>query len=187
MNNRISIILLALTPTITQADTLLLIDLSVDEQLTITATTGNSAITLSGSNLQGIYLQGIIGSEFASSGSGSSILNSTLTAAANQLGTAPRLHAPGPADYGLNINALSSDQTLEFTQSQQAFTGSATWDIPSLYEDFAGGATTGNIYFPASNSTSLDDAAILGTYRVIPSPSTLTPLAALLLTPRRRR
>lgn len=181
------IILIATLAASANADVLLLIDLSVDDRITITATSGASAATLTGSNLTGIYLQGIIGSEFASSGSGSSVINTTLTAFANQLGTAPLLNAPGPADYGLNIYALSNDPTLTFTQGQQAFTGSATFDIPSLYDDFANGQTTGNIYFPASNHQHTDPANLLGTYQIIPTPATLTPLPILLLTTRRRR
>jgi len=169
------------------ADVLLLIDLSVDDRLTITATTGTSAATISGRNLIGIYLQGIIGSEFANSGAGSSVINTTLTPAANQLGTAPLLRAPGPADYGLNIYALSDDPTLHFTQGQLAFAGTATFDIPGLYGDFPNGATSGNIYFPATNNQGLDDAAILGTYRVIPSPPALAPLALFMLAASRRR
>lgn len=178
-------IIAALTP-LTNAEVLLNIDLSVHKKLTITATDGLAANTISGRNLIGIYLEGFNGNN-ANIGVENSTDFSNLTSASNPAGTYPLIEAHA-IDSGLNIWALSTDNELDFTESQRAFTGTATWDLTtSAWESFLAGTKTGNIYFPARYSQNLDQAAFLGTYQVIPSPASLTPLTLIALTTNRRK
>lgn len=177
-------IIAALTP-LSGAEVLLNIDLSVHKKLTITATDGLSANTISGRNLIGIYLEGLNGN-MANIGEENSTDFSNLTSASNPAGTYPLIEAHA-IDSGLNIWALSTDNELDFTESQRAFTGTATWDLTtSAWESLIAGTKTGSIYFPARYSQNLDQAAFLGTYQVIPSPTTLAPLTLIALAATRR-
>ncbi len=166
---------LALFATGAQADDLLLIDLSVPNQITITATAGLSAITTSGSDTTGIYME-----NFYSAAGGALSTSSTgagdLTNAENPSDGSPALfRAGGGTDTGLNVWSFSSDTTVTFTAGSLAFTGSGTWalDAPE-YADMLAGNTSGNIYFPADDASDLSTAMILGSYRVIPAPGAAT-------------
>ncbi|MBO6514251.1 MAG: hypothetical protein JJ974_09840 [Phycisphaerales bacterium] len=178
-------IIAALTP-LTSAEVLLHIDLSVHKKLTITATEGLSANTITGRNLIGIYLEGLNGNN-TNIGVENSTDFSNLTSASNPADTYPLIEAHA-IDSGLNIWALSTDNELDFTESQRAFTGTATWDLTtSAWESLLAGTKTGNIYFPARYSQDLDQAAFLGTYQVIPSPSSFVPFTLLALAITRRK
>ncbi len=154
-----------------QADDLLLIDLSVVNQITITATTGLSAVTTSGSDSTGAYLEnfyGVSGDSLSTSSTGAG----DLTNAENPSDGSPALfRAGGGADTGLNVWSWSSDVTVTFTAGAQAFTGSGTWALDANeYADMLAGNTSGNIYFAADDASDIPNAMILGTYRVIPTP-----------------
>lgn len=166
---------LALFATGAQADDLLLIDLSVPNQITITATAGLSAATISGGDTTGVYLDnfyGVAGGSLSTTSTGAG----NLTNAENPSDGSPALfRGGGGSDTGLNIFSWSSDVTVTFTAGELAFTGSGTWalDAPE-YADMLAGNTTGNLYFPADTADDVANATLLGTYRVIPAPGAAT-------------
>ncbi len=170
------------------ADELLIVDLSVVDEITITATSGNSDITTSGGDGIGVYLQDFY------SGPGTTGLNETLvsgdlTNAENPADNSPNLFRAGTADPGLNIFSWSPDTTVTFTAGSLAFTGSGTWSLNS--DDYADMlpaiGSTGNLYFPADDVSDIPNARILGTYRVVPEPGTLSLLGLCLIAGLRRR
>lgn len=171
--NKIALIAGLAVAATASADVLLEIDLSVVDQLTITATTGNSAVSASGSNFTGFLLDGL--SAGTSGTSGTSVVSADLSTAANASDGSPSLFvAGGGTDTGLNIWSFSSDSTVEVTAGAQAFAGAATWSISSaLYASLTAGATSGNIYFPADDSGDIAGAELLGTYNVVPAPGAL--------------
>ena len=158
-----------------QLDELLIIDLSVPNQITITATAGLSAVDASGSDTTGIYME-----NFYSAAGGALTTSSTgagdLTNAENPSDGSPALfRAGGGTDTGLNVWSFSSDTTVTFTAGSLAFVGSGTWalDAPE-YADMLAGNMTGNLYFPADSNDDLPSAVLLGTWRVIPAPGAAT-------------
>jgi hypothetical protein len=175
------------------AAVVLTVDLSTPNQITVAATTGQSLVTASGSDTIGIYLEGLVGTAFASTGDSltgpdnfSNFLNSPSgTSNLYRLGTDP----------GLNVFSFSTASTVNFTAGVQAFQGSATWNVaPAFYSlVLANGASAGNVYFPADEITDLPGAQIIGTYSVIsiiPEPGKallLVPGIAFLALSRRRR
>lgn len=160
--------------TVAQADDLLVIDLSVTDQVTITATPGLSAVTASGSNFTGILFENLYGG-----GAGSSLsavlVSGDLTSANNPSDLSPTLFRGGTTEPGLNMWSFSTDSTVTFTAGAQAFSGSATWTLDAAeYADMLNGSSSGNIYFPADTSDDIGTAQALGTYSVVvPSPSAL--------------
>lgn len=169
---------------------LIVIDLTTADQVSFTATMGNSAATASGSDGIGIYFEDFYG------GSGSSLLETLisgdLTNAENPSDGSPNLfRGGGGADPGLNIFSFSSDFTVTFTAGSQAFTGSALFGLSATEyaEMVAGGNRTGTIWFPADTADDIADATALGTYRVVvpaPAGAALFGLAGFAATRRRR-
>lgn len=173
---------------IAQAEDLLIVDLTVPDQITITATNGLSAATVTGTTFTGFYLENFFGNATAS-GLISTLVSGNLTAASVATDNSPALfNSAGNA--GLNIWSYSATTTTTFTAGQQAFTGSATWSIgPAFYADMLDGPLSGDIYFAADTDDDIPGAALLGQYRVIPSPAALSllGLGGLLGAARRRR
>lgn len=168
-----------------QADNLLDIDLSVVDQITITATSGLSAVSASGSNFTGVFMDGIFG---ANSSISATLVSGNLTSANNPSDNTPSLFSSS-SDNGLNMWSFSSDSTVSFTAGSQAFAGSATWNIDSAaYALLLSGNSSGNIYFPADDASDIPGAQALGTYNVIPAPGSLAllGLGGLACTRRRR-
>jgi hypothetical protein len=176
--------------TAAQADVLLNVNLSVPNQITITALPGLSAVSTSGSTTTGFYLAG-----FFAGASGAltapAVGAANLTAASVASDGSPTLFHTG-TDPGLNVWSYSSAGTTTFTAGSVAFTGSGTWTLPAAFYTAAlAGSLGGNIYFPADDITDLPTAQVLGTYTVtaVPEPATALLLglgAASLLLVRRR-
>lgn len=172
-----------------QADDLLVVDLSVVNQVSIFATTGLSAVTTSGGDTTGVYFDnfyGMSGSALSTSSTGAG----DLTNAENPSDGSPAIfRAGGGTDTGLNMWSWSTDTTVTFTAGSLAFTGSGTWalDAPE-YNDMLAGNRSGMLYFPADDASDVPNAAALGTYRVIvPAPAALPVLGMGLLGAMRRR
>lgn len=156
---------------------LLTVDLTVPNEVTITATDGLSAATISGGDITGVYLDdfyGVAGDSLSTSSTGAG----DLTNAANPSDGSPALfRGGGGTDTGLNIFSWSSDSTVDFTAGELAFTGSGTWALdPNEYADMLAGNTSGDLFFPADDSGDVAGATFLGTYRVIPTPGALAML-----------
>jgi hypothetical protein len=177
----------AIVTTGAQADDLLLIDLSVVNQITITATAGNSAATVSGSSFTGVLLADF----YAGAGSAltATLDAGDLTTAANASDGSPALFRGGAgSNVGLNIWSYASDGGSDFTAGSLAFTGSATWNIDAaMYADMLAGAGSGDIYAPADTDDDIPSAVVIGTYNVVPAPSAMAVLGLGGLVAGRRR
>lgn len=175
--------------TAAQADDLLIVDLSVVNQVSVFATNGLSAASVTGSDSIGVYFENFYG------GAGSSL--STISTGAGDLTNvgapsdgSPALFRGGAgSDTGLNIFSWSNDTNVTFTIGTQAFSGSGTWalDAPE-YADMLAGNSSGNLYFPADTADDVAGATAIGTYRVIvPAPAALPMLGLGLMGAMRRR
>jgi hypothetical protein len=152
------------------ADDLLLVDLTVVNQITITATAGLSAVTVTGSDGIGVYLENFYSGPRAT-GVTDTLVFADLTNVGAPSNGAANLFTSGLTDPGLNIFSWTADATVTFTAGTQAFQGSATWNLAADdYAEMLAGNTSGNLYFPADGLSDLPNAQILGTYRVIPTP-----------------
>jgi len=155
-----------------QAEDLLILDLSVANQVTITATTGAASANASGSVFTGFYLANAFGNGSTSSLS-ASLVSGNLTPTSNTSDNSPSLfNALGNA--GLNVWSYSTSTSSTFTAGQQAFTGSATWNISAgAYADLLDGPSSGDIYFAADTDDDLAAATVIGQWRIVPAPSSL--------------
>jgi hypothetical protein len=178
---------LAMAAGTAQADDLLIIDLTVANEITITATDGLSAVTASGSDSIGIYLENFYG------GSGDALsaplASGDFTNAENPADGSPALfRGGGGSDPGLNIWSFSSDSTVTFTEGSLAFVGSATWSLDANeYADMLAGSMSGNVYFPADTVDDIAGATAIGTYLVVPTPGAIALLGLAGLARSRRR
>lgn len=168
------------------ADTLLIIDISVANQVTISATSGLAQATASTSNFQGFLLADY----FALPGQGlaGNVMGfGNLTTTFNPADSSPSIFQ-GTTSRGLNIWSFSTDTNADVVAGTQAFTGSATFELtPTQYAGFLTAELGGDLYFAADSDDDLPQATLIGTYGVFPAPSTLATLPILLLTTRRRR
>ena len=143
---------------------LLEVNLSVIDEITITATSGTSAATVSGPDFTGIYLDDFFAFDPADGDlSGSNV--GTLTSALNVSDGSPRLWNRSGFDDGANIYSFVDGITADFIMGQLAFTGTATWSVSSTaYSAALAGAPSGNIYFPADRDDNIPGATLLGTW-----------------------
>lgn len=182
--------LMAMMTQSAKADVVLNVDLSVLNTVTVSATPGLSAATVSGSTVTGFYLDAIFGS---GPNPISGVGGGNLTTANDPSDGTPNIFRSGNSDFGLNFWSYSTNATSSFTAGSVAFAGSGTWTIdPGAYTDLLNGASSGDVYFPADDITDLPTASLIGTYRVttgVPEPSTigLVSLVAVGLVYRRRR
>ncbi len=174
--------------TVAQAEVLLEINLLTPNEITVSATTGLSAATETGSNFTGFLF-----ADFYNGGSAGPSLAGTvgdLTNFENPSDGSPSLFRAGSGtDAGLNIWSFSSDSTVTFTAGSQAFTGSATWTLdPLVYADMVAGNSSGDIFFAADDSGDIAGATLLGTWLVVPEPASIAilSLGAIGLIRRRR-
>ena len=171
------------------ADLLISVDLTVANQVTISATDGLSAATASGSDVTGIYLNGFY------NGAGSALLDTYLSGdfsnAENPTsdGSPALFRAGAGSDTGLNVFSWSTASTVTFTAGELAFIGSATFELDAAsYADMLAGNTSGDLYFPADDISDVAGAVVLGTWNVVPAPSAMALLGlGGLVTTRRRR
>jgi len=170
---------------------LILVDLSVANQITITATAGNSANDASGADGTGILL-----ADFFTAGNDSGGFISDLSFSGgftnfeNPSDGSPDIFR-NPSSNGLNFWSFSSDTTVTFTAGGQAFTGSATFDLDADdYADMINSVSVGDrgvIFFPADTDDDIAGAVALGNWVVVPTPGTAALLALGGLAAARRR
>ncbi|GAB4544091.1 MAG: hypothetical protein Tsb0013_00900 [Phycisphaerales bacterium] len=169
-----------------QLDVLLEVDLSVPDQITITATDGLSAATITGSDGIGFYLDQII--DGTNSNEADALVSGNLVSAQNTSNDDPDLfHFSG--NTGLNVFDVVATGDLNFVAGETAFSGSATWNISAdFYATFAAVGSRGLVYFPADDDTDLTSASVLGEWVIVPAPGAGALLAmGGLVAVRRRR
>jgi hypothetical protein len=171
----------------TQADVVLEIDLTVTDQITITATDAASLSTVSGSDTTGFYLEDIFAG--GPGGISDTLISGDLTSFLNTSDSSPLLFS---TDSGLNVFSYTDDPTSDFVAGTQAFSGSATWAISSAdYAALLAGNTSGNVWAIADTFDDIvpggGDAQIIGEYFVIPAPGVMALLGVAGLASTRRR
>lgn len=181
----ISGLAIATTAMTASADVLLCVDLSVTDQITITATDGLSAGDAFGTEFTGVLLTDFftLGPGLFETGVGD------LVATGDSPDGSPGLfNDPGSA--GLNFYSWTSDQFSGFFTGTLAFTGEATWELDS--DDYAA-ALAGNIIGDINAFADTDDdipsSTFIGTWEVkVPAPGSMSLLGlGGILVARRRR
>jgi len=148
----------------------LTVDLSIENQITVSAGAGVSMATISSANANDI---GFLFADFFPTtvqSLGSSLVSgATLSAASSTSDGSPVLYRASSSDTGLNIYSYSTDMAHGFTVLQTAFTGTATWNISAgAYNLMLSSApATGDVYFPTDEAAGIPTATKIGTYRVI--------------------
>jgi len=151
------------------ADVLLIVDLTVPNQVTINATSGLSAINAFSSSFNGVLL-----GDFYNGPSTLGVANTTgsLTSFDVPSDGTPSLFS-GATDPGLNLWSYSASAS-NFVAGQQAFIGSATWTLtPDRYMEMLAGNSSGNIYANIDSSANIPGNGIIGTWALIPTPGTV--------------
>ncbi len=187
MKNIVMVAALAGTAAVASADVLLTVDLSVVNQVTITATAGLSAATATGGTGTGIYLQGFWTGPGTTTSVGGNGTGTFRTVNGSVGDGTPALYRFNLAETGLNIWSFAT--TATFTTGQQAFSGSGTWTLSAAaYADMLANGGSGNLYFPADDASDLPNAQLLGTWQVVPTPgaAAMLGLSGLMVTRRRR-
>jgi hypothetical protein len=158
-----------------QAAVVLQLDLSTVNQVTISATSGLSLVSKSGSDNVGVYLKDFFplgGSDFdINSDAGGSLVYFNATSD----GT-PGLFRDED-DPGLNIYSMDNGtpNPASFTAGVQAFKGSATWSLTAQqYAVFLQAPTSGDVYAFADTINDLNGGPqVIGQYSVVPEPTSM--------------
>lgn len=161
------------------AGLVLTVDLSVENTITILATSESSLATASGSDGIGFLLTDFFDSNFSGLITSSSLLSGNLTSANETTDGTPILFSNG-LDNGLNVWSFTDDLQMTFTAGQLAFSGQASWTVSAAnYASAINGALAGNVYAPADDMADISNASLIGTWQVaeVPAPSTLAILA----------
>lgn len=184
----VAIVALAGLGTAASAEVLLTYDVSVPNQITLTATTGLSAATVSGATGTGFYLANFFTANQALSGT--LVPGGNLTTFNDPSDNSPLIfRGGGGTDAGLNVWSYTANSTSSVTAGTQALIGSATWTVsPAVYASFLSANTSGTIYFPADTSDDLTSATAIGEYSIVPAPGAiaLMGMGGLLVSRRRR-
>lgn len=184
----IAVVAMAGLATAASADVLLTYDISTPNQITLTATSGLSAASRTGSTSTGFYLANFFTANQA--------LTSTLVPGGNLTtfndpsDNSPAIFRGGAgSDTGLNVWSYSTNGTSSVTAGIQAFSGSATWNVsPAVYASFLSANTSGTIFFPADTFDDITAATAIGEYSIVPAPGAVAVLGlGGLLVGRRRR
>ncbi len=180
-------LIVALSASAAQADILLLIDLTVANQITINATGGLSSTTISGPDSTGVYFNNFYGAPGVALTD--VLVSGNITNAANPTDNSPDLFRGGSgSDTGLNLWSWSSATTVSFTAGSLAFTGSGTWNLSAAqYADMVNGNAGGDLYFPADTADDITSASLIGQWRVIPAPGAASLFGLGVLGAARRR
>lgn len=160
-----------IAPSAVNAATVLLLDLTVLNRITITATGEASDATATGSAIIGFYLDGALSGADVTLGD-VLIEGGDLTSAENTPNGTPNLFMGFGGDTGLNVFDYTDDGSSDFVAGNQAFSGFATWAVtPDAYAAALAGATSGLVYFPADDISDLSGATVIGEWRRIPVPA----------------
>ena len=164
----------AATALTASADVLLSVDLSVTNEITVSAVDGNASTSASASVFTGFLLAGFFSPADAGNGPGIADGVGNLSTANNASDLGPSIFNGGTS-VGLNIWNFSSDSTVSVTGGTQAFSGSATWTVDgAAYAAALAGNVSGDIYFGADTDDDLPFSTNIGTWEVkIPAPGSM--------------
>ncbi|MEZ4802043.1 MAG: T9SS type A sorting domain-containing protein [Gelidibacter sp.] len=158
-----------LTVSFSYSQELLIIDLSTENQVTITATTGTSAATVTGPDATGVYFENF----FSNAGTQTLtnvLVSGNITTPTTTSDGSPSIFRGSGTDPGLNMWSYATESNSPFTAGEQAFTGQGTWTLSAAeYAAFLTAPANGNLYFPADtvdDLTATTPPALIGTYTV---------------------
>lgn len=168
------------------AEVLLTVDLTVTDQITINATSGNSSATVSGTDGIGFLLADFFPVD--AGGLGAILVSGDLTAGGNVTDGTPGLFNFG-GSQGLNFWSWTNDASTDLTAGSGVFTGSATWDVSATaYANALAGPGSGTLYFPADDDGDIGTTGVaVGEWALIPEPGSLALLGLGGLAMLRRR
>ena len=156
-----------------QAAVVLQLDLSTVNQVTISATTGLSLASVSGSDSTGVYLKDFFGNRVFSTSGSTRLAGANLVYFNATSDGSPDLYRSADTDPGLNIYSMDNDtpSTASFTSGVQAFKGSATWSLTAQqYAVFLQAPTSGDIYAFADTIDDLNGGPqLIGQYSFVSS------------------
>jgi hypothetical protein len=164
-------------PLAADAATLLTVDLTTVNSITIMATNGVSAATISGLDRTGFLLAGFFSvnpdlRNFSAIGD--------LTSAQDDTSGLIRLFSRGLlGNVGLNIHSFTNSSNASFSAGQLAFEGSVTWSVDAgFFAAALAGPSSGSIFFAAEQDSDIPNATNIGSWEkvgpaVIPLPSTM--------------
>ena len=156
-----------------QAGVVLQIDLSTVNQVTISATTGLSLASVSGSDSTGIYLKDLLGDRVFSHSGATRLAGANLVYFNATSDGSPSLYRSAGTDPGLSIYSMDdgTPDPASFTSGVQAFKGSATWSLTAQqYAVFLQAPTSGDVYAFADSINDLDGGPqLIGQYSVVSS------------------
>lgn len=164
---------------IANAGLLLEVDLTVENIITINATSGKSLVDASGSDTTGFYLANFFGA--GTNALSDQLISGNLTSYLNTSENIPDLYRHINTDTGLNVWSYTDDAQSLFEIDQIAFSGQASWTVSSdAYNNALNNASSGDIYFAADDINDIPNAQILGTWSTttnVPEPSSIAILA----------
>ena len=156
-----------------QAAVVLQIDLSTENQVTISATTGSSLASVSGNDGLGIYLKDLLGDRVFSTSGATRLAGANLVYFNATSDGSPSLYRFAGTDPGLSIYSMDNDtpSPASFTSGVQAFKGSATWSLTAQqYAVFLQAPTSGDVYAFADSINDLDGGPqLIGLYSGVSS------------------
>jgi hypothetical protein len=162
-----------------QAGVVLQLDLSTVNQVTISATTGLSLATVSGSDGIGVHLKDFFGNRVFSTSGSTRLAGANLVYFNATSDGSPSLSRGNSTDPGLNIFSMDdgTPDPASFTSGVQAFKGSATWSITAQqYAVFLQAPTSGDVYAFADTIDDLNGGPqVIGQYSsaAVPEPTSM--------------
>jgi hypothetical protein len=150
-------------------------DLTVENTITISATSGTSLADVSGNSSIGFYLADFFDSTYSLI---YTLQSGNLSSANNTSDNSPQLWSDIDS-IGLNVWEFTGDAGMTFTAGELAFSGQASWIVDTAsYLSALNGAQGGNVYAPADSDDLIANATLIGTWDIIraeevPEPSTL--------------
>lgn len=161
----------AATAMTASADDLIIVDLSVANQISFTATGNAASASATGGSFTGVLLGDFYG---GAGGNGHLYSGGTgdFVAAGNSSDGSPAIFNSA-GNFGLNIWSWTSDASSAFTAGDLAFTGSGT--VSGLdaadYADMLAGNASGDIWAFADTDDDLPFAVVIGQWTTVPAPS----------------
>ena len=156
-----------------QAGVVLQLDLSTVNQVTISATTGLSLATVSGSDGIGVHLKDFFGNRVFSTSGSTRLAGANLVYFNATSDGSPSLSRGNSTDPGLNIFSMDdgTPDPASFTSGVQAFKGSATWSLTAQqYAVFLQAPTSGDVYAFADTIDDLNGGPqVIGQYSFVSS------------------
>lgn len=185
--NKIAALVAAATAMSASADDLVTVDLQVENQITITATSGLASADASFSNFTGFML-----ADFFNDAAG---LGTTVGGGTGDLSTfgeasdgTPGLFS-GATSFGLNVWSFTNGSP-SIAAGEQAFQGSATYAVDAaVYAAMLAGNSSGDLFAGADTDDDIGGAGVVnvGTWTLVPAPSSIAMLGLGGLVAGRRR